>query len=184
VGDTLKVSWEWDTSRTGGVAVWLSVNGGEDWTIITPASVPSHAAGSIIGTFAWPIQPTLGGLSTVSTMCKVRAWEYTLNELVDESDAMFSIGASTVGARPGARVQPHELAIARTGNGGLALTVGLPGSHEIAVHTLDGTSVVLRSAPGPSTHVLEPGRLPAGAYVVRVRAAGRTLERCLTVGSR
>ncbi len=159
IGDTLTVVWEWDTALTGGIAVFLSVDDGETFTIITPASVPSNDAGSVRGSFSWVIPPTLGGMSSVSGNCIVRVNEYTLMDLKDYSDAAFSIAASGVtGVSWNAR-RDDLFALNRTA-GTLSLAVRAAGSHEVTVCRLDGTVLAHHRGTAPATHAVDGGYVP------------------------
>ncbi|MBD3239379.1 MAG: hypothetical protein GF331_02250, partial [Chitinivibrionales bacterium] len=186
VGETLTITWEWDTSITGGVAAWISVDEGETWSILTgDGSIPSHDAGTNTGSFEWVIPETFDGRSMVSDLCMVRVWEYTQNELVDISDGVFSIQAGNhVGTSTARRLPGHVCRISVTPSSELSVAVRSPGRHDITVFGLDGAVVARATAAAPRTHTFGRGHVSTGTYLVRVRTAGKLFEQAVTLVGR
>lgn len=186
VGDTLRVSWEWDTTITGGVAVWISPDDGESWHIMTSTtSVPSHAEGTNVGTFEWLIPATVDGQSLVSDHCRIRAWEYTMNELADLSDGTFTIQAQAgITTTIGRLAHNADFHVGLTAASGYVVAVRAAGSHRVEIMRLDGSQVACMQGAAPREYRLSPGALSHGTYLVRASVAGRTTTQRFTVMGR
>lgn len=178
IGDTLTVTWEWDTSITGGVAIWLSVDDGDEWKIITPASIPSHAPNSTRGSFKYKIPATLGTVSAMSTSCRIRVNEYSLTTITDESNAVFTITSAAPVAVDGVtRSATRGVEVVHTGSQVVFRVDG--GRHTLELFDLSGASVARYAGNGSATHVADISRLRHGTYLLRLRTAGGMLERQL-----
>ena len=183
VGDEITIEWEWDTTIVGGVAVWFSADDGENYTILTTGgSIAAVHEGSTRGTFTWTIPERVGEVATVSDGCRVRVWEYTLNHLVDESDAAFSIvPSSSTAFGPFAADRSASVIVEAAGREGIVVTIPWQGAHRLSVVRLDGTVVLRRTGDGARSYLLGSGHLPSGVYLFRIAGRTQTVERRITV---
>lgn len=183
VGEEITVEWEWDTTIHGGAAVWFSADSGDTYKILSSSgSIPAYTPGTNRGTFSWTIPESMLGESTVSDQCMIKVWEYTLNDLVDETDAVFSIVPANVvtvdAASLHSGVRPLIEGLGRTG---FVVHAPWQGGHELSVVRLDGTVVQRSRSNDAKSYLFGPGRLTSGVYLVKLQGGGKTIEQRVTV---
>lgn len=89
VGEPLTISWSMDDDCSGvdSSRVWLSVNGGADWTWLATVAAPDTS-------LAWAAP----GVPHDSCLVRVEVFDGAQNGAVDESDAVFAIVQGTTGS--------------------------------------------------------------------------------------
>lgn len=92
VGDALTVDWKADLGIVYDVNIELSVDDGENWTLLNPGSSlqPTTDNG---GSWSWNVTEDILDGAVSSVTCRVRVVEYQSGQYSDMSDKPFAIAA-------------------------------------------------------------------------------------------
>ncbi|MBD3238959.1 MAG: hypothetical protein GF331_00130 [Chitinivibrionales bacterium] len=164
VGDAVHVRWQTDESIVSDVEVFLSVDDGENWALLTTRSI---AVGDTNwGDFVWVVTETVttpaGTVPTASNTCRFRVKEYSGEPFA--VSALFTIApnSTTVSGQLGAGRVRAPVFTTMPGHGIHVDMRSFRGT--IAVHGIDGRLVARYRATGQAEAVTFPAR--PGTYVV------------------
>jgi hypothetical protein len=175
VGESVDIRWE-AGSQIGGVVIEVSLDGGMSWHELVKGGdiVPGDP---LWLSYPWTIEPTVGGVSSVSNLAIVKIYDY------NKQDAMGTSGLFVI--EPGSSASPPVAAsAARTTHIGVAGGVlrvrsAHEGVRKVLVYRLDG-STVLGAATKPDGRTAIPLEwLGAGVFIVRLHERDGTVTRRL-----
>lgn len=178
VGSELVVTWE-ATVAIGGIVVEFSPDGDEYYPLTLGNSVSPND--TEWPTFTWTITSTVGPLqvSTVSSACRIRIYDY-LNESLTAESQPFTITTNDATYNDIAHMHRRGYHARAIGTNGIRFELAHPAS--IRILQMNGAAVY-QSAP-ERTGVVTVGNLADGVYAVEIAGAQHTLRSRITVGAR
>jgi hypothetical protein len=178
-GQTLTVRWE-SADPSSFYVVQLSVDGGLSWHDI------SDEGGAAGGSFEWVIEAALydaggGEVSTTSSDCLVKLYDYSKTSAADVSDAPFRIGVGEFADHTPGRRAPRCFSVQRAVRGPLAVSIGETKLYSVYIVRPDGSIVRAYSGTGPARHLVDRRCIPSGLYLIGARVGARQYKRKISV---
>jgi hypothetical protein len=174
VGQTLTVRWE-SSDANAYYVVQVSMDDGLSWHSIT-------AEGGVSGgSFEWTIPDQVDGVSTTSSQCRIKLYDYAKQSNTDVSDAAFGIGTGDAVLHSPSAHAGKALGVRVGPSGALTISLGRAEPYAVQLVRPDGSVYVRHSGSGPALHVLSGASLPSGLYILRGRVGTREFRERVTV---